>query len=369
MTRSSRVATLSAWWRQPDHYDWLSRYLASRNLQALIRWVMALSTAAISSITLVMTRSPAGPHRVFGDGAALAAVAVCLSLAALWLCRWPTRRQSMFYALTMVACSAVVCVSYSDRLFGLFGCMSFAVLGGYIAFFHNARLLVLNFVAAGGTALVLAILLASETGDCLRAGSAFLELAVALISVPFATNALVQNLGVDVKQSDVDPLCGLLNRRGLYHAAGAFTAAPAGPAGDRYLVVTMVDLDHFKELNDEHGHAVGDRALITVADVLRDNTGQTAVVARVGGEEFVIADVVDDVRMCVQQAERLRGAIEGTVFGITASVGVVSVPFRRPSALRRDVIDSLIEAADGAMYGAKRAGGNQTRHHAVTSGL
>jgi diguanylate cyclase (GGDEF)-like protein len=359
------VSVLAAWWRQPDHYQWLSRYLASRHLQKLIRSVMVVSTVTLSSITLAMTWSPAGPHRVFGDATELAAVVVCMGLVGLWAFRWPTQRQSVCYALGVLTCTAIVCLSYSDRLFGLLGCMSFAMLGGYIAFFHSPRLLVVNLAVASGTALTLTIMLAAESGDLVRAVCAFLEIAVALGSVPLASNALVQNLGVDVRHSDVDPLCGLLNRRAFYRAAGALAAAHGGRIGNRYLAVTMVDLDHFKNLNDNHGHAAGDRAIIAIGAVLRDNTDQGAVVARIGGEEFLIADLVDDAHICIQQAERLRSAIASTVFGITASVGVASIPFRQASVLRRDVIDSLIKTADGAMYDAKRAGGNQTRHRAA----
>ena len=330
---------------------------------------MALSTVTLSSITLAMTRSPAGPHRYFGDAAALAAVVVCMALAVLWAYRWPTRRQSVCYVLSVLICTTIVCLSYSDRLFGLLGCVSFAMLGGYLAFFHSARFLVVNLAIACSTALTLTIMLAAESGDVVRAVCAFLEIAVALGAVPFATSALVQNLGVAVRHSDVDPLCGLLNRRAFYRATSALAAAHTRRMGDWCLAVTMVDLDHFKTLNDEHGHAAGDRALVAIADVLRDNTDKGAVVARVGGEEFLIADLVGDPGICVQQAERLCSAVASTVFGITASVGVASIPFRHTSVLHRDVIDDLIKTADAAMYDAKRSGGNQTRHRAANSVL
>jgi diguanylate cyclase (GGDEF)-like protein len=165
----------------------------------------------------------------------------------------------------------------------------------------------------------------------------------------------------------VDPLCGLLNRRAFYRAISALAAAHAGRMGERCLAVTMVDLDNFKSLNDEYGHAAGDRAIIAIADVLRSDTGQGAVVARVGGEEFLVAELVDDARISMQQAERLRNAIASTVFGITASVGVASIRFRHALDLPREVLDDLIKTADGAMYDAKRAGGNQTRHQAANS--
>jgi diguanylate cyclase (GGDEF)-like protein len=91
-----------------------------------------------------------------------------------------------------------------------------------------------------------------------------------------------------------------------------------------------------------------------------------SVVARIGGKEFLIAELVADAGMCKQQAERVRSAIASTVFGTTVSVGVASIPLRQASVLDRDVIDGPIKIADAAMYDAKRAGGNQTRHHAAT---
>lgn len=359
------MSALGSWWRRSDHYAWLSQYLASRRLQKLIRSIVAISTVTLSSITLAMMWSPAGPHRIFGDATALAAVAVCIAVAFLWACRWPTRRQSQCCALSLLTCTAVVCLSYTDRLFGLLGCMSFAILGGYIAFFHSARLLVVNLAVASATALTLTVMLAAATGDPVRAVCAYLEVSVSLGSVPFATSALVQNLGVDARYSDVDPLCGLLNRRAFYRATRALVAAHTRPTAERCLAVTMVDLDHFKHLNDKHGHVVGDRALIAIADVLRENTDRDAVVARIGGEEFLIADLTADAGIGLQ-AERLRTAIASTVFEITASVGVASIPLRHASVLRRDIIEHLIKVADGAMYEAKRAGGDQTRHHPTT---
>lgn len=330
-----------------------------------IRSTMAISTVLLSSITLAMTWSPAGPHRIFSDGTALAAVAVCVAYAGLWAYRWPTRRQSICYVLSMLACTAIVCVSYSDRLFGLLGCMTFAVLGGYTAFFHSPRLLTLNLVAASSTALAVAVMLAATTGDLVCAACALLQIAVALVSAPFASNTLVKNLAADARHAEVDPLSGLLNRRGFYPATSALVATRAGPVRDRHLTITMVDLDQFKDLNDNHGHAVGDRALVTIAEVLRNNTDESCVIARIGGEEFLIADLIahTDLRA---QAERLRHAIASTVFGITASVGMANISLPEAAVPGRDVIDQLITMADAAMYDAKRAGGNQTRHRSAT---
>jgi diguanylate cyclase (GGDEF)-like protein len=154
--------------------------------------------------------------------------------------------------------------------------------------------------------------------------------------------------------------CGVLNRRGFYRSAGHLVAAHA-VAADRFLAVTMVDLDRFKNVNDTYGHALGDRALIAVSNVLRDHSGDSAIVARVGGEEFCIADIVSDDQIN-GWAEAVRNAVAATPpFGITASLGVARLPLKSVSVLGSETIDDLIAIADAAMYDAKRSGGNQIR--------
>ncbi|WNG95038.1 GGDEF domain-containing protein [Mycobacterium sp. ITM-2016-00318] len=124
----------------------------------------------------------------------------------------------------------------------------------------------------------------------------------------------------------------------------------------------MLDLDRFKEVNDTRGHTTGDRILAAVADKLRHATSGRAVVARVGGEEFLIAEMIQSGEAHTI-AERLREAVAEIPWGATASVGVASVTRIGSATLdARAVIEQLVEAADSAMYVAKRAGGNQTRH-------
>jgi diguanylate cyclase (GGDEF)-like protein len=358
------VSRLAVWWRQPDHYDWLTGYLASRDLQKFIRLMVGATTATLGAITLAMTWSPAGPDRAVAYIAVLLSVAWCLAMVLLWARRWPTRRQSIFFAVTTVACTAVVGLSYSDALFGLIACMTFAVLAGYVAFFHRATLLLLTLAVAAATTLALAIKLSASSGDVVGAACVFVGIAVVLISVPLASHALAHFLGVDVMDSDFDPLCGVLNRRGFYRSAGHLVATDT-PAADRCIAVTMVDLDHFKNVNDTYGHPLGDMALIAVGNVLRHHSGDSAVVARVGGEEFCIADIVCDDQI-KRWAEAVRNAIAAMPFGITASVGVARLPLKSVSVLSYGTIDSLIAIADAAMYDAKRSGGNRIREVIAT---
>ncbi|BBZ50266.1 GGDEF domain-containing protein [Mycobacterium heidelbergense] len=358
--------SLVSWWQQADHFDWLSAYLATQDLQGLVRRTVATATVLLSANTIGMQWSPAGSWRPVGMAAALGAAAACLATAVLWARRWPNRRQSVCYVAISDGGIAIACLSYRNALLGLAGCVTFAVLGGYIAFFHRPRILAAHLAVALGTAATLAVVQGIRSGDWVAAVGTFSVVAVAVLAVPMATQVLVHRLAIDVAFSDVDPLCGLLNRRGFYRRTGELLGGGTR-AAQQYLAVTMVDLDQFKRLNDALGHAVGDRALVAVSDILRRHH-DGAVVARIGGEEFLVAELADHADG-EESAERVRRAIADTPFGITASIGVVSarVPLGSiPPA--RDVIDELICCADTAMYDAKRCGGNQIRYRQASLG-
>src|SRR6202012_3328710 len=108
------------------------------------------------------------------------------------------------------------------------------------------------------------------------------------LSVSFVVHMLMNFLRVDVLESERDPLTGLLNRRGFDRAAQTVLAKPG--RGEAHLIVAMVDLDRFKVLNDDLGHAAGDRVLTAVAEVLRGHADAAAIIGRVGGEEFLVAE-------------------------------------------------------------------------------
>lgn len=363
---TSAVRSMASWWDQPDHFDWLSAYLATQDLQRLVRWTVATATILLSANTVNMQWSPGGSWRPVGLAAALGSAVMCLATALLWARRWPSRRQSICYVAISDAAIAIACLSYRDALLGLAGCITFAVLGGYIAFFHRPRILAAHLGIALGTAVTLGSVQGMRSGDWVAAMCTFSVVAVGTLAVPMTTQILVHRLAVDVAVSDVDPLCGLLNRRGFYRRCSELLAGAMYLAG-RYLAVTMVDLDQFKRLNDALGHAVGDRALVAVAEILRRHH-DSAVVARMGGEEFLVAELADHPDG-TESAERVRRAIAECPFGITASIGVVSArvpPGSGPAT--RDLIDELIRCADAAMYDAKRDGGNQIRNRMASLG-
>jgi len=357
------------WWRQSDHFDWLTLYLNTRGIRLTWRAMIAAVIASMAVVPALVSVRPALPHYPVAVVVAPVASGLGLTVALLWLIRWPTRGQSVLYALTGSFCIAAACLAQGNPLAGLLGSGAFAVLGGYIAFFHTARYMMMNFAIAMTTAVILVERLI-RTYDTVVASCAFLLVLVLNVAFPFAVQWLIHALANELRQSSRDPLTGLLTRRAFYHSTyGLLLRRREGPS---YLGAAMIDLDNFKRLNDTHGHPIGDQALVAVAGALRLVCPPTTMIARFGGEEFVVADIyrTDDLN---DVAEQLRQAVAATRYPITASIGIVSAPLGPGfDPAERELIDDLVNVADSAMYVAKRAGGNQSRSthisHAAVKG-
>lgn len=149
-----------------------------------------------------------------------------------------------------------------------------------------------------------------------------------------------------------DPLTKLLNRNGFFEQSKALFHDPAH--GKVYVV--MCDIDFFKNINDTWGHAAGDRILIAVADLLKANIRQKDIIARFGGEEFIILLRSTDQSTSYHLVERLRSKIESKIFDdgirVTASFGIAHIQDEE------QLIHSL-EIADQFLYHAKNNGRNQ----------
>lgn len=151
-----------------------------------------------------------------------------------------------------------------------------------------------------------------------------------------------------------DELTGLANRRLLYEALALEvgrhrrTGAP--------LTLVALDVDHFKDINDRHGHPAGDAVLRAVGAALRDNTKAYDLAARHGGDEFLVLLPGCRHADSFGVAERLRRAAAAATdptFGVTLSAGAATVPDEADDG------DSLVAAADSALYAAKRGGRNR----------
>ncbi len=150
-----------------------------------------------------------------------------------------------------------------------------------------------------------------------------------------------------------DNLTGLFNRRALFEYLDQFWSSYQ--ESGQSLNCIMLDVDHFKKLNDNYGHAVGDDVLRNVAKTLQKTVGEMGIVGRYGGEEFCIALPGVDLSKGVEVAELVRRAIETDLaepYAVTSSIGVSGVSLGASSC------KEILEQADQALYAAKRGGRN-----------
>ncbi len=155
-------------------------------------------------------------------------------------------------------------------------------------------------------------------------------------------------------ESRTDALTQIANRRALEE-----TLAAEISRAERFrheLAVVLLDLDHFKETNDQHGHAAGDLLLREVARLLHSRARKGDTVARWGGEEFVAVLPETDLPGAVRLTEQLRVAIAASRIGQMRTSASCGVTVLRPG----DTADSLLAAADTALYRAKENGRNRT---------
>jgi diguanylate cyclase (GGDEF)-like protein len=187
-------------------------------------------------------------------------------------------------------------------------------------------------------------------GDMLTVG----DLVLKLLGPNSPENALVAILR---EQATRDPLTGLANRRHFHtNLSRQFEAATR----NRKLALIVLDIDHFKRINDRHGHAAGDATLKAVGAVLSRHLRKTDLAGRIGGEEFAALLPHTEPEEAREVAERLRRALEalqpdigGASIAVAASFGVaVGSPADAHA-------DALYARADAALYEAKRSGRNQ----------
>jgi diguanylate cyclase (GGDEF)-like protein len=158
-----------------------------------------------------------------------------------------------------------------------------------------------------------------------------------------------------------DSLTGLYNRRHLLHRLKQEVTR-----SQRYgqaLSCLFVDADHFKQVNDRHGHAIGDQVLIAIAQRLRTRLRASDLATRYGGEEFAVLLPETDLDNALVLAEQIRETIASTSIALDLSDGVsvtvsIGVAELDPGDQRQDAGERLLRAADAALYAAKSAGRN-----------
>lgn len=194
----------------------------------------------------------------------------------------------------------------------------------------------------------------------LSGGSVIMAITVPTYLVLALRRSLERSLAQQAALSETDPLTGALNRRGLAKRWADVLAHSA--VHDGRIGFIEADVDFFKEINDHHGHSAGDSILVDIAETLRTTVRPTALVARTGGEEFVIVDHTNDVSELTRECEKLRAAVEENA-GVTVSLGGVCVTFsQRDSGSPGGssvMLDHLMGIVDRSLYRAKQLGRNQ----------
>ncbi|HEY0928761.1 MAG TPA: diguanylate cyclase [Gemmatimonas sp.] len=214
------------------------------------------------------------------------------------------------------------------------------------------------------------VFLVRRTRDQERFGPADLEFAQAVITAAVAViqraqmveSTMADNARLE-QLAQTDPLTQLLNRRALTERITA--EMERALRYDSTLALLMIDLDHFKKVNDTFGHLVGDDVLRDVGALLSQTIRGSDITARYGGEEFLVLLPETDDAGAVSFAERIRVAVEEHPFArgsmaeplkLTASVGVAVFP-----AARIENVEDLFARADAALYRSKAEGRNRVR--------
>ncbi|WP_319454106.1 MULTISPECIES: GGDEF domain-containing protein [unclassified Mycobacterium] len=316
------------------------------------------SCVLLAVLGVIVQFHPDGPH---GVAARCVQVAVLMSAALVglrWLLgRWPSHAYAVAYiawadcalaatAFTMSTPEARVCTTLYMAMLGIFAC-----------FILGVRILILHCVfGAAVIGAIVGLAMLSDPAEGFRLFVFYMPALAWVVMAPVGAVILIERgrlaIGRTARSAHYDPLTGLRNRRGMYFAVERTLARRTDSAT---VVMAVCDVDRFKQLNDQLGHAAGDAALIAMAQQLKSIAKHDEITARIGGDELVLVAFPDESGAVDDLLQRFvlltRVDVEGAA--PTASVGIASNTTDDPHFS----VDDVLRHADAAMYEAKRAGG------------
>jgi diguanylate cyclase (GGDEF)-like protein len=355
VVKSESGRLLRQWWNEPGHYSWVVEFYRRRGLMTALRASIGFG-GVITALALLslLFEDLIAPHWL-SHAVVIWMLVNSIGWASLWwFFPWPSARQ----AAVLFACAdigiAIATWLHADPLAALSTTPLFAMPGAYIVFFYGPRANAVHMAFSTVTIVSAATALAlSDRPDAVAVAiaKALIALIVTVGIFPFVQFGfwLVRSNSIE---SLTDPLTELANRRGLanYLTRKLDTLI----ASSEPLCVFVIDLDRFKNINDIYGHKIGDTVITRTAEQIRVAVGPSAFVARTGGEEFVVLDLLT-LQAAAAIAESIRAAIEApNTPKATASVGAAVGPITNLAEF-----EAIYACADETMYAAKRNGGNR----------
>jgi diguanylate cyclase (GGDEF)-like protein len=329
---------------------WASLAPRDHKAAARIGGRLTVVAAAITAVFAVVF-PPDGGLVGLASALAVPAALVCLTIAFRRASdHWPNHLWVLF------ACTGVIGIAGLDII------TSDASAAGqvflcYPVVYGASQLRRLGAAITAGAAIVadaivvmLLLPLQAAVTDFCYVTATLLAMTILLVRAGESNDRLIDRLRA---QAAIDPLTGLATRRVLGDAAQSAISGAAEGAGTAMI---LLDIDHFKTINDTHGHPAGDAVLIHLAAILVSNSRPNSVNSRMGGDELAVLLPGCPQDAAVRRAEQLLHAIrssplelsDGTLLAISVSVGVAHIPTSGTSLL------DLYQAADTALYSAKR---------------
>jgi diguanylate cyclase (GGDEF)-like protein len=312
------------------------QWLARRAL--LVGYVLGAGTLGVTLLT---------PDSDTSDHTGIAVVAMVMVVMAALLKAWRRLPDAVLYALFpsgTVLISALVAIAKPIALIPIFYIWPFALS----AYFLQRRDVVLNYVlvlVGFGVALVGWVTPDARLIQWVSIAVVGAVLAILVVALKEGLTAATARLCLLATR---DPLTGALNRRAFSDALDG--AVARSTRGEGPCAVAILDVDHFKTINDRFGHAAGDEALIRLVAIIEERMRRGDVLGRLGGEEFAVVLHGTDGAGAAGFGNDLRCALDEGRAGFTASIGVAELADGDGSAA------AMLLAADRALYAAKAAG-------------
>ncbi len=287
---------------------------------------------------------------------------LCLSGAVACARYGLTPRVMMALALLADLASTLTVYTLPASVSGRTSPALFALPGVVVALYGTRRMLALQVAAAAaGTTVMLAATIGLNASTLTQALATWLAVTGPCVAVWLLRSRLERLVEQERHRSVTDPLTLVGNRRAVDSLAAGLTRRVI--ADGEVLGVAVVDVDHFKRINDRHGHRVGDQVIVEVSRALAEAVRADDLVVRLGGEEFAVFAVLPaDEQAALGERIRTTVAARCAAHAVTVSVGVTSRGCAEPVPEDpAEALWQLVEEADALMYAAKREGRNRVR--------